>query len=133
MDYGLAALKLFCRQLKDAVPTHSSPPSMTLAGILFQRAWLQGILVSGQDEGCFILDDGSDVIELSLSNEFQQESWKTGMYVMVIGAYTIRTDDRPIIKVHKLVDLSPYPDREAMWHLEVIEAYKLFYQSSSEA
>lgn len=30
-------------------------------------------------------------------------------------------------QVHKIVDLSSCPDREAMWHLEVIEAYKLFY------
>lgn len=31
-------------------------------------------------------------------------------------------------QVHKIVDLSSSPDREAMWYLEVIEAYKLFYQ-----
>lgn len=30
-------------------------------------------------------------------------------------------------QVHKIVDLSAFPDREAMWYLEVIEAYKLFY------
>jgi hypothetical protein len=40
MDYSLAALKLFCSQLKQAreVP---SQHSYTLGGILFQRAWLQ--------------------------------------------------------------------------------------------
>ena len=27
-----------------------------------------------------------------------------------------------------MVDLSGFPDREAMWYLEVMEAYKLFYQ-----
>jgi RecQ-mediated genome instability protein 2 len=27
-----------------------------------------------------------------------------------------------------MVDLSAFPDREAMWYLEVMEAYKLFYQ-----
>lgn len=36
------------------------------------------------------------------------------------------------LQVHKIVDLSPYPDREAMWHLEVIEACKLFYLRSLE-
>jgi hypothetical protein len=30
-------------------------------------------------------------------------------------------------QVHKIVDLSPFPDREAMWYVKVIEAYKLFY------
>ncbi|XP_031488502.1 uncharacterized protein LOC116256307 [Nymphaea colorata] len=129
MDYTLAALKLFCGQLQYARPT-SSPSAMTLGGILFQRAWLQGVLVSGQDEGCYILDDGTDVIELQLSNEFQQEQWKKGMYVMVIGVYVVRPEELPMIKVHKIVDLSPQPDREAMWDLEVIEAYKVFYQPS---
>ncbi|KAL5975057.1 hypothetical protein ACLOJK_031733 [Asimina triloba] len=41
MDYNLAALKLFCGQLKDAQPTSSSPSSLSLGSILFQRAWLQ--------------------------------------------------------------------------------------------
>lgn len=31
-------------------------------------------------------------------------------------------------QVHKIVDLSQFPDRESMWYLEVIEAYKLFYE-----
>ncbi|XP_058074981.1 uncharacterized protein LOC131223560 [Magnolia sinica] len=131
MDYSLAALKLFCVQLKDARPT-VTPSAMTLGSILFQRAWLQGILVSDMEEGCFVLDDGSGTVELSLSNEFRHQEWKTGMYVMVVGIYVIRTIDQPFIKVHKIVDLSSFPDREALWYLEVIEAYKLFYQPSLE-
>ncbi|PIA54869.1 hypothetical protein AQUCO_00901042v1 [Aquilegia coerulea] len=136
MDYNLAALKLMCAQLKNARQT-ISPTEMTLAGILFQRAWLQGILVScsqeeeeeeEEEEGVFILDDGSGLIELTLSSEFSQRNWKLGMYVMVVGACTIRTGEPPLIKVHKMVDLSPFPDREAMWHLEIIEAYKMFYE-----
>lgn len=47
---------------------------------------------------------------------------------MVVGAYFIRDDGTPMIKVHKIVDLSAHPDREAMWYLEVIEAYRMFYQ-----
>ncbi|KAL6967114.1 hypothetical protein U1Q18_032917 [Sarracenia purpurea var. burkii] len=54
------------------------------------------------------------------------------MYVMVVGGFFIRTGDIPMIQVHKMVDLSPFPDREAMWYLEVMEAYKLFYQPISE-
>lgn len=34
----------------------------------------------------------------------------------------------PVSQVHKIVDLSPFPDRESMWYLEVIEAFKLFYE-----
>ncbi|KAF5185263.1 Pentatricopeptide repeat-containing protein [Thalictrum thalictroides] len=128
MDYRLAALKLMCVQLKNARQT-STPSAMALSDILFQRAWLQGILVScSEEEGVFILDDGSGLVELSLSNEFRYRNWKLGMYVMVVGACTIRTGEPPLMKVHKMVDLSPFPDREAMWHLEIIEAYKRFYE-----
>ncbi|GMY15904.1 recq-mediated genome instability protein 2 [Fagus crenata] len=124
MDYGLAALKLVCAQLRDAKETPSQN-ALTLSGILFQRAWLQGVLVSASD--VFLLDDGTDVIHLSLSGDFRLHPWKTGMYVMVVGGYIVRSGEPPMIKVHKIVDLSPFPDREAMWYLEVIEAYKLFY------
>lgn len=42
MDYNLAALKVFCCQLKEARRASSStPPAMTIFGILFQRAWVQ--------------------------------------------------------------------------------------------
>ncbi|BBN67779.1 hypothetical protein Prudu_181S000700 [Prunus dulcis] len=37
-----------------------------------------------------------------------------------------------MIQVHKMVDLSASPDREAMWYLEVLEAYKMFYQPLME-
>ncbi|KAI4334300.1 hypothetical protein L6164_019010 [Bauhinia variegata] len=129
MDYSLAALKIFSAQLKDAreVPSQNS---FTLGGILFQRAWLQGVLVSTSDvdSGRLLLDDGTGVIELSLSGEFRQRPWRVGMYVMVVGGYIVRTGEPPMIKVHKIVDLSSFPDREAMWYLEVMEAYKMFYQ-----
>lgn len=38
----------------------------------------QGVLVSGTDEGRFLLDDGSDVVELLLSTESQPQQWKIG-------------------------------------------------------
>ncbi|KAJ8750290.1 hypothetical protein K2173_014205 [Erythroxylum novogranatense] len=154
MDYSLAALKVFCVQLNDARQTPSQN-AFTLGGILFQRAWLQGVLVS--NEGRLLLDDSTGIIELSLAGEFLLRRWdigivpttlwrisshtlsvlitidifhltRTGMYVMVVGGYFVRTGDKPMIKVHKMVDLSAFPDREAMWYLEVMEAYKLFYQ-----
>ncbi|GAB2285484.1 hypothetical protein Dimus_019933 [Dionaea muscipula] len=126
MDYNLAALKLMCRQLRDAKET-ATQSAFSLGGILFQRAWVQGILVSSSDDH-FILDDGTGVIQLSLCGDFRNRHWQIGMYVMVVGGYFVGSDHLPLIKVHKMVDLSPYPDREAMWYLEVIEAYRMFYQ-----
>ncbi|KAI5322534.1 PREDICTED: recQ-mediated [Prunus dulcis] len=132
MDYNLAALKLLCVQLKDAQET-SSENAMELHNIIFQRAWLQGILVQVPADGeCLYLDDGTGVIELSLRPEFRGRPWNIGMYVMVVGRYMVRTDEPPMIQVHKMVDLSASPDREAMWYLEVLEAYKMFYQPLME-
>ncbi|XP_022970350.1 uncharacterized protein LOC111469342 [Cucurbita maxima] len=128
MDYNLAALKLLCRQLNDARQAPSNNAA-TLGGILFQRAWLQGILVFvDRDNGKLILDDGTGTVELSLSGDFRQRPWSLGMYVMVVGAYVVRTNEPSIIAVHKIVDLSKFPGREAMWYLEVMEAYKMFYE-----
>ncbi|XP_061355348.1 uncharacterized protein LOC133299867 [Gastrolobium bilobum] len=129
MDYSVAALKLLCSQLKQAREV-ASQNAFTLGGILFQRAWLQGVLVSSSDGdgGPLFLDDGTGVIELSLSGEFRHRHWRVGMYIMVVGGYVARAGEPPMIKVHKIVDLSSSPDREAMWYLEVVEAYKLFYQ-----
>lgn len=154
MDYSLAALKVLSAQLKDAREAPSQN-ALTLGGILFQRAWLQvlffispllvpffffyfpvispsaqGVLLSaaGGDDSRLLLDDGTGIVELGLAGEFRLRQWNSGMYVMVVGGYLVRTSDIPIIKVHKIVDLSSFPDREAMWYLEVLEAYKLFYK-----
>ncbi|CAA0841263.1 Unknown protein [Striga hermonthica] len=141
MNYEVAALKLLCVQLRSA---HQSPSqkafTLGVSGILFQRAWLQGILVSvpsssssdGDSSGRYLLDDGTGVIELYLTRDYLSRPWETGMYVMVVGAYVVRSDDLPMLKVHKMVDLSAFPDREPMWYLEVMEAFKLFYQPLSE-
>ncbi|WRX33698.1 RecQ-mediated genome instability protein 2 - like 2 [Theobroma cacao] len=77
MDYNLAALKLLCGQLKDARETPSQN-ALTLGGILFQRAWLQGILISNDDDDRLLLDDGTGIVELSLSGDFRQRQWKKG-------------------------------------------------------
>ncbi|KAI3427552.1 uncharacterized protein J3R85_009382 [Psidium guajava] len=139
MDYSLAALKLLSFQLKEAIEATSSSLSsssssssshnaFTLGGLLFQRAWLQGVLVLVLDKERLLIDDGTGVVELSLPGEFRLRPWKAGMYVMVVGAYFMRAGELPMIKVHKMVDLSAFPDREAMWYLEVLEAYRLFYK-----
>nr|GMD64597.1 recQ-mediated genome instability protein 2 isoform X2 [Ipomoea batatas] len=134
MDYSLGALKILCSHLTTATEaTSHSQPAFSLGGILFQRAWLQGVLVSkpspSNDAGRFLLDDGTGVIELKLSGDYlQNDVWELGMYVMVVGGYAVRKNGTSFIKVHKIVDLSPVPDREAMWYLEVVEAFRLFYQ-----
>lgn len=129
MDFKLAALKLTSGQMKDVLTSRSG---MTFGGTLFQRAWVQGTLVAEIKKGYFYLDDGTGIIELQLSNEHLLRNWKIGMYVMVVGLLVMRTGESPLIRVHKMVDLSGSPDREAMWYLEVIEAYKLFYDLSFE-
>ncbi|KAF3333027.1 hypothetical protein FCM35_KLT02604 [Carex littledalei] len=125
MDYELAALKLFSSHLRDA---KQEPHTLSLFGIRFQRAWLQGVLISGSEKGRFLLDDGTDVVELT-GPVVRQSDWKPGMYVMVVGPYTPPESDDgfPSVVVQKIVDLSSHPDREAMWYLEVVEAHKLFY------
>ncbi|XP_071723336.1 uncharacterized protein [Rutidosis leptorrhynchoides] len=101
--------------------------------LLYQHdgAWLQGVLVV-TNQSLLFLDDGTGVIQLSLSADFLLSNWTSGMYVMVVGGYFLHPGDVPIIKVHKIVDLSAFHDQEAMWYLEVIEAYKLFYQPLME-
>ncbi|KAI3989640.1 hypothetical protein MKX01_036249 [Papaver californicum] len=129
MDFKLGALKLMSGQLKNV---SASKSGMTYGGTLFQRAWIQGTLVAEIEQGRFYLDDGTGIVELQLSNEFLLRNWKIGMYVMVVGLLAMRPGEFPLIRVHKMVDLSGFPDREAMWYLEVIEAYKLFYDFSFE-
>ncbi|CAI9778366.1 unnamed protein product [Fraxinus pennsylvanica] len=95
--------------------------------------WAKGVLVSipsssDSGGGGFHLDDGTGVIELQLFGDFRSRNWETGMYVMVVGFYSVRDDGTSAVKVHKMVDLSPFPDRESMWYLEVIEVFKMFYQ-----
>uniref|UniRef100_A0A7C8ZH24 Uncharacterized protein n=1 Tax=Opuntia streptacantha TaxID=393608 RepID=A0A7C8ZH24_OPUST len=115
MDYSLAALKLMCGQLKQAKETPSQS-SFTLGGILFQRAWLQGVLVSiSHDRSTFILDDGSGVIELSIAADFlTQDHWQIGLYVMVVGGYFIREGGTPMIKV---IRFPPILKLQAAHHL----------------
>ncbi|KAL5210877.1 hypothetical protein ABZP36_006500 [Zizania latifolia] len=144
MDYSLAALKLFGSQLAGATEAPSSEGSsqaQMLYGIRFQRAWLQGVIVLADysvGAGLLLLDDGSCVAELTLKDkDAEGQPWRKGMYIMVIGSYVAKDSlphaNRPVIKVHKLVDLSAQPDREAMWYMEVAEAYNFFYLQFSAA
>ncbi|XP_020393712.1 uncharacterized protein [Zea mays] len=144
MDYTLAALKIFGSQLAsctEAPCSEGCSAAQMLSGIRFQRAWVQGMILSTDYNesggGRLLLDDGSCVANLFvLPREAEGRFWRPGMYVMVIGAYIAAEsrDNYPSIKqVHKMVDLSSQPDREAMWYMEVAEAYSLFYLPFSVA
>ncbi|BAH92315.1 uncharacterized LOC9270058 [Oryza sativa Japonica Group] len=146
MDYTLAALKLFGCQLAgatEAPPSESDGTSQAqmLYGIRFQRVWLQGVVVLADyrdGAGHILVDDGSCVAEITLTpKEAEGQPWREGMYVMVLGSYSGKESlpraNRPVIKVHKLVDLSAQPDRESMWYMEVVEAFNFFYLQFSAA
>lgn len=78
MDYTLAALKVVCTQLKDARQA-ASRKALTLGGILFQRVWSQGILVSKHSHDTLILDDGTGLFRLNLTGEFLHRPWDLGI------------------------------------------------------
>eukprot|EP00850_Spirogloea_muscicola_P023387 SM000353S13163 [mRNA] locus=s353:86525:86953:+ [translate_table: standard] len=139
MDYGLLAPKLLAGQLAAAEAARRPDGSAvhSLGGLRFQRVWLQGMLVpSGQADGALLLDDGSGLVALAMAGS-ARAGLRVGMYVLVLGALFPSIDIGgdgsgdavPLVKVHKLVDLSATPDREAIWALEVIEAHQLFYQA----
>ncbi|CAI5947940.1 unnamed protein product [Closterium sp. NIES-64] len=107
-----------------------------------QRVWVQGVLrspdaassaaapggevptgagSSAAAEGRLYLDDGSAAVEIVPAKGGSPPL--VGSYVQVIGALCTRPASPPFIKVHKLVDLSADPNRESLWHLEVIEAH----------
>ncbi|XP_022730760.1 uncharacterized protein LOC111285537 [Durio zibethinus] len=101
MDYSLEALKLLCGQLKDALEIPSQN-ALILGGVLLQRAWLQvfffysflfpffnqisyftflsfflqGVLVSNDDDDSLLLDDSTGIVELGLSGDSRQRQWK---------------------------------------------------------
>nr|CAB3498899.1 unnamed protein product [Digitaria exilis] len=101
MDYSLAAMKIYGSQLAystEAPPSEGSSAAHMLFGIRFQRVWLQGVLLS-----------------------VKYEETGEGRLLLDDGTSVVE------LFVHKVVDLSAQPDREAMWYLEVAEAYNIFY------
>lgn len=113
MDYELAALKLFSSHLRAA---KQELHTLSLFGIRFQRAWLQvtnhlhnpsllfsrlffqylpltftsckrqGVLISGSEKGRFLLDDGTDVVELT-GPVVRQSDWKPGLLLPSSSLY----------------------------------------------
>ncbi|TVU45662.1 hypothetical protein EJB05_05154, partial [Eragrostis curvula] len=125
-------------QVPKAIHPSFPPPAFSWQGVILSAEYKEG------GDGVLLLDDGSCVAELFIApKEAEGGSFRAGMYVMVIGAYIAAQskDNYPALKsskghasltaqVHKIVDLSSQPDREAMWHMEVAEAYNLFYLTS---
>ncbi|GAQ77972.1 hypothetical protein KFL_000060370 [Klebsormidium nitens] len=139
MDYTLPAPKFFVDQLAEtevvpqaAEDTDDGGPKWKryrARGVTFQRVWLQGVLLASDEdlgEKIGALDDGTGVIELDMSKMGNVHTLRAGAYILVIGPLTTDKDDGGhYVKVHKLVDLTKAPNREAIWFLEVIEADKM--------
>lgn len=128
MDWKLHAPKLFIAQVcNSSVRIRKGLPTVrALGGLLFQRAWLQGVVLPGlSNVDDLYLDDGSGVIQLILLPKFRRPD--VGAYMLVLGLVHARPGHPIVIKVHKLVDLSASPSREAMWSLEVIDSHHRFY------
>ncbi|XP_044354697.1 uncharacterized protein [Triticum aestivum] len=145
MDYSLAALKLLASQLEGSTSFEGSSPAQMLlvpsysisrkwvicpAFALTARCGRQGGVVRADctigDARLFVDDGASSVTELMLRPEDAKGPWRPGMYGLIIGAYIADWESLPMVKVHKIVDLSAQPDREAMWYMEVAEAYNFF-------
>lgn len=108
MDYNLAAVKVVCSQLKEARQT-ASPKRMTLGGILFQRVWLQGVLVwASADSQKFILDDGTGLLHLHLSPspDFLLRPWKIGCLLACLLAFILFTILPPSLSLTPFLFLS---------------------------
>ncbi|KAF6987534.1 hypothetical protein CFC21_005170 [Triticum aestivum] len=120
MDYSLAALKLLASQLEGSTSFEGSSPAQMLQGGVVRADCTIG------DARLFVDDGASSVTELMLRPEDAKGPWRPGMYGLIIGAYIADWESLPMVKVHKIVDLSAQPDREAMWYMEVAEAYNFF-------
>ncbi|KAG0564836.1 hypothetical protein KC19_8G144000 [Ceratodon purpureus] len=133
MDYSVAAVKMYVTHLKPAKPakelTSNGGSAFAIGSLIFQRVWLQGVLVQESENTSLSLQDGTGVLPLQIG----QEALKPGMYVLVVGAYLLGADGSPFLLVHKIVDLSSNPDRDTFWRLEVAEIHKLFYDKLMNA
>ncbi|KAG0608879.1 hypothetical protein M758_8G140100 [Ceratodon purpureus] len=133
MDYSVAAVKMYVTHLKPAKPakelTSNGGSAFAIGSLIFQRVWLQGVLVQESENTSLSLQDGTGVLPLQIG----QEALKPGMYVLVVGAYLLGADGSPYLLVHKIVDLSSNPDRDTFWRLEVAEIHKLFYDKLMNA
>lgn len=59
----------------------TSQKAFTFGGVLFQHAWLQGVLASasGDAQSRFVLDGSTGIIRFSCFGVFFHQDWKVGM------------------------------------------------------
>jgi len=101
--------------------------------ILFQRVWIQGMIIDVEDN-YFVIDDGTGCIGVTTKNmkEPKPTQKKRGMYVLVLGTISVNENEQngqfPTIHCHKFSDLSnEFSDRETLWLLDVVLLQKRFY------
>jgi len=115
--------------------------------ILFQRVWVQGLIIDVEDPHYFVIDDGTGCIGVITKNmkEPKPTQKKRGMYVLVLGTISVNENEQngqegqhngqqsgqqsfPTINCHKFSDLSDeWRDRETFWLLDVVLLQKRFY------
>ena len=120
----------------------------TPSGPRFKEVWVQGVVVHASTDGSrLVVDDGSGppvvaVIEPDAATHsfrrsaFEAEKTSVGAYVALVGevrdaAEVSSVADAPVTKaryalrVSRLHDLSSERERESMWNVEVVEAFRV--------
>ena len=120
----------------------------TPSGPRFKEVWVQGVVVHASTDGSrLVVDDGSGppvvaVIEPDAATHsfrrsaFEAEKTSVGPYVALVGevrdaAEVSSVADAPVTKaryalrVSRLHDLSSERERESMWNVEVVEAFRV--------
>jgi hypothetical protein len=124
MDYGKPAAKLFASDMLRACQVTADGASAQVGNLLFQRVWVQGIIVKKMAGSRFLLDDGSAILTLHLPPSLPPPH--VGSMALVIAALKASGE----LKVHKIVDLDGDANRESLWNLEVAEVHRLYYMKS---
>ncbi|KAL6056554.1 RecQ-mediated genome instability protein 2 [Balamuthia mandrillaris] len=126
----LCSKKMFVGQLEQVEVTEENETLLFRFGEapLFQRVWVQGVVVFVEDK-YFYLDDGSGVVFVDgvKSSIVDPTERNVGDYLMVIGTLGLCTDGTRTIIAVKICNLNEDPNRETLWDLEVIEAQRRFY------
>ena len=123
----------------------------TPSGPRFKEVWVQGVVVHASTDGSrLVVDDGSGppvvaVIEPDAATHsfrrsaFEAEKTGVGAYVALVGEVRAAAEvssvssesDAPVTKaryalrVSRLHDLSSERERESMWNVEVVEAFRV--------
>jgi hypothetical protein len=122
----------------------------TPAGPRFSAVWVQGVVVHASGDGSrLVVDDGSGPPVVAVlspdaathsfrQSEFEAKRPGVGAYVAVVGTIcgvdevkagaktsAPKTKARYALRVSRLHDLSSERERESMWNVEVVEAFRV--------